>query len=200
MAQQRIAEKTRNTAETRIRLNLNIDGSGKASIDTGIPFFDHMLTLFARHGLFDLELKAEGDLSVDYHHTVEDVGLVLGQVVKAALGEKRGIARYGFFILPMDETLARVALDLSNRPAFVYKVAVPEAMVRDFNIMLVREFFQAFANEAGCNLHIALEYGEEPHHVAEAIFKCFAKALDRATQLDPRLGDAVPTTKGTLSS
>jgi imidazoleglycerol-phosphate dehydratase len=200
MAQQRIAEKTRNTAETRIRLNLNIDGSGKASIDTGIPFFDHMLTLFARHGLFDLELKAEGDLSVDYHHTVEDVGLVLGQVVKAALGEKRGIARYGFFILPMDETLARVALDLSNRPAFVYKVSVPEAMVRDFNIMLVREFFQAFANEAGCNLHIALEYGEEPHHVAEAIFKCFAKALDRATQLDPRLGDAVPTTKGTLSS
>jgi imidazoleglycerol-phosphate dehydratase len=200
MAEQRIAEKTRNTAETRIHLSLNIDGTGKASIDTGIPFFDHMLTLFARHGLFDLELKAEGDLSVDYHHTVEDVGLVLGQVVKAALGEKRGIARYGFFILPMDETLARVALDLSNRPAFVYKVSVPESMVRDFNIMLVREFFQAFANEAGCNLHIALEYGEEPHHVAEAIFKCFSKALDRATQLDPRLGDAVPTTKGTLSS
>lgn len=200
MAEQRIAQKTRNTAETRISLNLNIDGSGKSDIDTGIPFFDHMLTLFARHGLFDLELKAEGDLSVDYHHTVEDVGLVLGQVVKAALGEKRGIARYGFFILPMDETLARVALDLSNRPAFVYKVSVPEAMVRDFNIMLVREFFQAFANEAGCNLHIALEYGEEPHHVAEAIFKCFAKALDRATQIDPRMGDALPTTKGTLSN
>lgn len=200
MAEQRIAQKTRNTAETRISLSLNIDGSGKSDIDTGIPFFDHMLTLFARHGLFDLELKAEGDLSVDYHHTVEDVGLVLGQVVKAALGEKRGIARYGFFILPMDETLARVALDLSNRPAFVYKVSVPEAMVRDFNIMLVREFFQAFANEAGCNLHIALEYGEEPHHVAEAIFKCFAKALDRATQIDSRMGDALPTTKGTLSN
>jgi imidazoleglycerol-phosphate dehydratase len=200
MVKQRIAEKVRNTAETRISLSLNLDGTGVSSIETGIPFFDHMLTLFARHGLFDLELKAEGDISVDYHHTVEDVGLVLGQVVKAALGEKRGIARYGFFILPMDETLVRVAMDLSNRPALVYQAAVCESMVRDFNIMLVREFFQAFANEAGCNLHIALEYGEEPHHVAEAIFKCFAKALDCATRLEPRLGDAVPTTKGTLSN
>ena len=200
MATERIAKLTRNTKETRIDAELNVDGTGAYSIDTGIPFFDHMLILFARHGLFDLTLKAEGDIDVDYHHTVEDTGIVLGQLVKKALGDKRGINRYGFFLLPMDESLARVALDLSNRQAFVYKVDYKESMVRDFNIGLVKEFFQAFANEAGCNLHINLEYGEEPHHIAESIFKSFARALDRATQTDPRLGDTVPTTKGTLSS
>ena len=199
MAQKRIAKLTRNTKETQIQMELDVDGAGVSEIDTGIPFFDHMLTLFARHGLFDLKVKAEGDLDVDYHHTVEDTGIVLGQVLKQALGEKRGIRRYGFFLLPMDETLARVALDLSNRQAFVYHVDYKEPMVRDFSIGLVKEFFQAFANEAGCNLHINLEYGEEPHHIAEAIFKCFARALDAATTIDPRLGDAVPTTKGTLS-
>ena len=200
MATDRIAQWTRNTKETHIEAELNIDGTGEYSIDTGIPFFDHMLILFARHGLFDLRVKAKGDIDVDYHHTVEDTGIVLGQLVKKALADKRGINRYGFFLLPMDESLARVALDLSNRQAFVYKVDYKEAMVRDFNIGLVKEFFQAFANEAGCNLHINLEYGEEPHHIAESIFKSFARALDRATQTDPRLGDSIPTTKGTLSS
>jgi imidazoleglycerol-phosphate dehydratase len=200
MATDRIAQLTRNTKETYIEAELNIDGTGEYSIDTGIPFFDHMLILFARHGLFDLSVKAKGDIDVDYHHTVEDTGIVLGQLVKKALADKRGINRYGFFLLPMDESLARVALDLSNRQAFVYKVDYKEAMVRDFNIGLVKEFFQAFANEAGCNLHINLEYGEEPHHIAESIFKSFARALDRATQTDPRLGDSIPTTKGTLSS
>ena len=199
MAQERIAKLTRNTKETQIEMELKIDGTGVSEIDTGIPFFDHMLTLLSRHGLFDLKLKAVGDIEVDYHHTVEDTGIVLGQALKEALGEKRGIRRYGFFVLPMDEALARVALDLSNRQAFVYHADYTEPMVRDFSIGLVKEFFQAFANEACCNLHINLEYGEEPHHIAEAIFKCFARALDMATTIDPRLGGAVPTTKGTLS-
>ena len=199
MAARRTAQVIRNTGETRIRLEIDLDGTGQSEVDTGIPFFDHMLTLFARHGLFDLKLEAKGDIEVDYHHTVEDTGIVLGQAVREALGEKRGIRRYGFFLLPMDECLARVALDLSNRPAFVYDVPYRDAMVRDFSIGLVKEFFQAFANEARCNLHIKLEYGEEPHHIAEAIFKCFTRALDAATAIDPRVGDAVPTTKGTLS-
>ena len=199
MANKRIAKLTRNTKETRIEAELNVDGTGVSTIDTRIPFFDHMLTLLARHGLFDLTVKAEGDIEVDYHHTVEDTGIVLGQLFKKALEDKRGISRYGFFLLPMDECLARVAIDLSNRQAFVYKVAFKEAMIRDFNIGLVKEFFQAFANEAGCNLHINLEYGEEPHHIAESVFKSFARALDSATQIDPRLGDSIPTTKGTLS-
>lgn len=198
MAEARTAELTRNTKETRIQAELNIDGTGESTIETGIPFFDHMLTLFARHGLFDLKVKAEGDIDVDYHHTVEDTGIVLGQLVKEALGEKRGIRRYGFFLLPMDESLARVAIDLSNRQAFVYKVAANDVMVRDFNIGLVKEFFQAFANEACCNLHINLEYGDEPHHIAESIFKSFARALDSATEIDPRTGDRIPTTKGML--
>ncbi len=200
MAEPRIARLNRNTKETQIELELNIDGTGVSEIDTGIPFFDHMLTLFSRHGLFDLKVRAKGDIEVDYHHTVEDAGIVLGQAVKEAIGEKRGICRYGFFLLPMDESLARVALDLSNRQAFVYNVDYKDAMVRDFSIGLVKEFFQAFANAAGCNLHVNLEYGEEPHHIAEAIFKCFARALDRATTYDPRLGDALPSTKGTLSA
>ena len=198
MAKARTAKLTRNTKETRIQAELNIDGSGESSIDTGIPFFDHMLTLFSRHGLFDLTVKADGDIDVDYHHTVEDTGIVLGQLVKEALAEKKGICRYGFFLLPMDECLARVAVDLSNRQAFVYKVEASDTMVRDFSIGLVKEFFQAFANEACCNLHVNLEYGEEPHHVAESIFKSFARALDSATQIDPRLGDSIPTTKGML--
>ncbi len=199
MAEQRIAKITRNTKETQIEMELNVDGTGVSEIDTGIPFFDHMLTLFAKHGLFDLKVKATGDIEVDYHHMVEDTGIVLGQAIKQALGDKGGIRRYGFFLLPMDESLARVALDLSNRQAFVYKVDYKFPMVRDFSIVLVKEFFQAFANDAACNLHINLEYGEEPHHIAEAIFKGFARALDMATTVDPRLGGALPSTKGTLS-
>ena len=199
MAESRIAKITRNTKETQIEMELNVDGTGVSAIDTGIPFFDHMLTLFAKHGLFDLTVKATGDIDVDYHHMVEDTGIVLGQALKQALGDKGGIRRYGFFLLPMDESLARVALDLSNRQAFVYNVDYQFPMVRDFSIVLVKEFFQAFANDAACNLHINLEYGEEPHHIAEAIFKGFARALDMATTVDPRLGGALPSTKGTLS-
>ncbi len=200
MEKKRTATVSRETKETTISVNLNLDGSGRASIDTGIPFFDHMLTLFARHGFFDLELKAEGDIDVDYHHTVEDVGLVLGRAVADAVGEKRGMARYGFFLLPMDEALARVVIDLSNRSYLVYKldVSLDTPMVRDFNIHLMKEFFQAFANEAGCNLHCLVEYGEEPHHVAEGVIKAFGRALDRATALDPRLGDSLMSTKGSL--
>lgn len=197
MAAARVAEITRNTSETQIRLSLNLDGQGQKQIETGIPFFDHMLELFARHGLFDLEVKATGDLSVDYHHTVEDVGIVLGEAVKQAVGDKKGLKRYGFFILPMDETLSRVALDLSNRPYLVYDVEA-RGFIRDFNLQLVREFFQGFANAAGANVHIKLEYGEEPHHVAESMFKCFARALDAATQIDPRATDSLPSTKGLL--
>ncbi len=199
MAEPRIASAERHTSETRITLSLNLDGTGQSSIETGIPFFDHMLELFARHGLFDLTVRAEGDLAVDYHHTVEDVGIVLGEVLKEALGEKRGIRRYGFFVLPMDECLAQVVLDLSNRPLMVYRVEAAESFVRDFNIHLFREFFQAFANSVGANLHLRLIYGDEPHHIAEAIFKAWAQALRMACERDPRRGDALPTTKGKLT-
>ena len=196
---ERVAEIERKTGETDIRLAINIDGSGTVQSRTGVPFMAHMLELFGRHGLFDLNVQAQGDVDVDYHHTVEDVGIVLGQAVKQAIGDKLGIERYGFFLLPMDESLAQVSLDLSNRPYLVYKVPVSNYMVRDFNICLVKEFFQAFANECGCNLHIQLEYGSEPHHVAEAIFKGFARALDRATRVDPRQDGQLPSTKGLLT-
>ena len=195
----REAEITRDTKETKISFKLNIDGSGQADISTGIAFLDHMLQLFARHGFFDLSIEAKGDIEVDYHHLVEDMGISVGKAVKEALSDKAGIRRYGFFVLPMDETLATVALDISNRGYLVYDVDCPNPQVRDFNIHLFKEFFQAFANEVACNLHIRLEYGDEPHHVAEAIFKGFAKALDLATQPEPRLAGKVPSTKGTLS-
>ena len=199
MAQSRTASIKRDTKETKISLTLALDGTGQSAVDTGIPFLDHMLDLVARHGLFDLDVNAQGDLAVDYHHTVEDVVIVLGMAVKEAIGDKRGLCRYGFFIAPMDESLARVALDLSNRPVLVYKVAAENLMIRDFNLGLVKEFFQGFANAAGANLHIALEYGEEPHHIAECIFKAFAKALDAATQIDPRAASSLPSTKGLLT-
>ena len=195
----REAEITRDTKETKISFKLNIDGTGQADVSTGIAFLDHMLQLFARHGFFDLSIEAKGDIDVDYHHLVEDMGISMGQAVKEALSDKAGIRRYGFFVLPMDETLATVALDISNRGHLVYDVDCPNPQVRDFNIHLFKEFFQAFANEVACNLHIRLEYGDEPHHVAEAIFKGFAKALDLATQAEPRLAGKVPSTKGTLS-
>ena len=198
MAQARLANITRKTAETDITLSLVIDGAGKAKVDTGVPFFDHMLTLFAKHGLFDLEVKCIGDVAVDYHHTVEDVGLVLGEAFKKALGDKLGIRRYGFFFLPMDESLARVVVDIGGRPHLVYDAEAPTMFVRDFNIVLVKEFSRAFSNALGCNLHVKLEYGEEPHHVAEAIFKGLARALDVATQIDPRAADQLPSTKGKI--
>jgi imidazoleglycerol-phosphate dehydratase len=195
----RQANLRRDTAETKITLSVNLDGTGSAEINTGIPFFDHMLVLLARHAMIDLKIVAQGDTAVDYHHTVEDVGIVLGQAIKEALGDKAGIHRYGFFILPMDETLARCVIDLSNRPLMVYEVAVTNYMVKDFNIALVREFFQGLANSLGCNLHLKLEYGEEPHHVAEALYKAFARALRAALEVDPRQGGRVPSTKGTLA-
>ncbi len=195
----RVATVERKTRETDISIKLEVDGAGRGSIETGIPFFDHMLTLFARHGLFDLEVRAKGDVEVDYHHTVEDVGIVLGEAFKQALGDKKGICRYGFFLLPMDECLARVALDLSNRPYLAYRVPVAPGYVRDFNVALVREFFQAFANTLGANLHASLEYGDEPHHIAEALFKALARALDAACRLEPRTAGQVPSTKGVLS-
>ena len=194
----RVATVSRKTAETNIALTLAIDGRGTAQIDTGVAFFDHMLTLFAKHGLFDLTVKAKGDTDVDYHHTVEDVGLVLGQAFKEALGEKLGLRRYGFFLLPMDESLARVVVDLGGRPHLVYQVEAPTMFVRDFNIVLVKEFCRAFSNALGANLHVQLVYGEEPHHVAEAIFKCLARAVDMATSIEPRAADLLPSTKGTI--
>jgi len=198
MASPRIATLSRKTAETDIQLTLGIDGSGTSRVDTGIPFFNHMLELFARHGLFDLEVKAVGDVEVDYHHTVEDVGLVLGNAFREAVGDKLGIRRYGFFLLPMDETLARVAVDLSGRACLAYDVNAPTMFVRDFNLILVKEFARAFSNALGCNLHVTLLYGEEPHHIAEAIFKGLARALDAATQIDPRSANSLPSTKGAL--
>lgn len=198
MAQARIAKLSRKTAETDIALTLEIDGTGVSKIDTGVPFFDHMLTLFAKHGLFNLEIKATGDVDVDYHHTVEDVGLVLGDAFKQALGDKVGIRRYGFFFLPMDESLARVVVDLSGRACLVYDAVPPTMFVRDFNLILIKEFARAFSNALACNLHEKLEYGEEPHHVAEAIFKGLARAMDVATQVDARAADSLPSTKGAL--
>jgi imidazoleglycerol-phosphate dehydratase len=157
-----------------------------------------MLTLFSKHGLFDLNVKCDGDVDVDYHHTVEDVGLVLGDAFKQALGDKKGIRRYGFFLLPMDESLARIALDIGGRPHLVYSADAPTMFVRDFNIILVKEFCRAFSNALGANLHVQLVYGEEPHHVAEAIFKCLARAMDVATLIDPRAADSLPSTKGVI--
>ncbi len=194
----RNATVNRKTAETEIALTLAIDGRGTSTIDTGVAFFDHMLTLFAKHGLFDLQVKASGDVDVDYHHTVEDVGLVLGQAFKEALGDKIGIRRYGFFLLPMDECLARVVVDVGGRPHLVYEATAPTMFVRDFNIVLVKEFCRAFSNALGANLHVQLLYGEEPHHVAEAIFKCLARAADMATQIEPRAADLLPSTKGQI--
>jgi len=198
MSSSRTASRSRKTAETSIELSIDIDGSGVSSIDTGVPFFDHMLTLFAKHGLFDLDVAAKGDVDVDYHHTVEDVGLVLGEAFKQALGDKLGIRRYGFFILPMDESLARVVVDIGGRPHLVYEAEPPTMFVRDFNIVLVKEFARAFSNALGANLHVKLEYGEEPHHVAEAIFKALARALDVATQIDARAATLLPSTKGKI--
>ena len=194
----RIATVSRKTAETDIVLTLAVDGAGASSIETGVPFFDHMLTLFAKHGLFDLTVKAKGDVDVDYHHTVEDLGLVLGQAFKEALGDKIGIRRYGFFFLPMDESLARVVVDVGGRPHLVYEANAPTMFVRDFNIVLVKEFCRAFSNALGANLHVQLIYGEEPHHVAEAIFKGLARALDAATQIELRAADQLPSTKGKI--
>ena len=193
----RKSEVARKTRETDIFIALDLDGEGRSSIDTGIPFMNHMLELFAKHGFFDLTVRAKGDIEVDYHHTMEDLGLVLGDVLAQALGDKAGIRRYGSCILPMDETLALVALDLSGRPCLVWNVDFPAPMIRDLDTRLFCEFFQALVNRAGRNLHVRKMAGEEVHHVAEAVFKAFAKALDQAVTHDPRV-KGVLSTKGSL--
>ena len=217
----RQANISRNTRETRVAVRLNLDGKGKSQIQTGIPFFDHMLTLFARHAVMDLKLRCVGDLEVDAHHTVEDCGIALGQAFTHALGNKRGLRRYGAGFhprnpftgeayVPMDECLARCVLDFGGRPHLVWRglnqfaqkrVAKSEKvqdMSSAFRFGLAREFFQGFVNEARCNLHLELLYGDEPHHIVEALFKAFARAVDAACRRDPRLGGQLPSTKGRL--
>jgi imidazoleglycerol-phosphate dehydratase len=188
----------RNTKETRIRGTLKIDGRGIYDISTGIRFLDHMLELFAKHGGFDLKLRATGDLDIDQHHTVEDVGITLGQLFAKALGDRKGINRAGYFVLPMDETLAVVAVDLGGRPALVYKDLVKVRLVGDLQTELVEDFFGGFVNHAGANLHAKVLYGRSNHHKIEAIFKCFARALRYACSTDKRLKDQLPSTKGLL--
>jgi imidazoleglycerol-phosphate dehydratase len=193
----RTAKIERKTKETNITVSVDLDGSGKGEIDTGMPFFDHMLDAFTRHGLFDINLKAKGDIEVDYHHTVEDVGLALGEAFKDALGDKHGIRRFGEASCPLDETLARVVVDLSGRPYLSYNVRIRPGRVGNFDTDLPHEFYAAFANQAGMNLHVDVVRGENPHHIIEACFKAFARAMDLATQLDPRV-QGVPSTKGSL--
>jgi imidazoleglycerol-phosphate dehydratase len=187
----------RATSETRIRLHLNVDGTGHSSVRTKVPFFDHMLTLFARHSLVDLELDTDGDIEIDFHHTVEDTGIALGQAFAKALGNKHGIARYGSAYVPMDESLARAVVDFSGRPFLDYKAPEGVASMGSFSFTLVEEFLRAFSNHAACNLHLHLLYGRDGHHLAEAAFKSLAKAVDFACRLDPRV-QGVPSTKGLL--
>jgi imidazoleglycerol-phosphate dehydratase len=193
----RKAEVERKTKETDIKISLVIDGKGQTNIASGIPFLDHMLTLLAVHGFFDLSVRAAGDLDVDFHHTVEDVGLVLGDTIRAALGERQGIRRYGHAVTPMDDALAAVTIDLSNRPYLVYNVPEHPASGIALNPSLTREFFRALVNRAGMNLHINVAYGDNDHHVVESIFKAFGRALDQAASLDGRI-TGVRSSKGTL--
>jgi imidazoleglycerol-phosphate dehydratase len=195
----RTATVERTTKETQIQVDLGLDGSGARAIQTPLPFLSHMLDAFARHGVFDLELRAAGDIEIDGHHTVEDVGLVLGTAFERALGDRAGIVRYGWATLPMDEVMATVAVDFCGRPAFVWNVAgLDGKWIGDFDCELAKEFFAAFATRAQCNLHVLLHYGGNAHHTIECIFKAFARACDMATRIDPRLGGAVPSTKGSL--
>ncbi len=187
----------RSSRETSVAVDIDLDGSGKVSVDTGLPFLDHMLEGFARHGYFDLSVQAKGDLQIDAHHTIEDVGLTFGKALRQALGERAGICRYGMQVLPMDEALARCVVDVSGRPFLAYQVEPGEVLVGGFGIRLFREFFQALVNSAGLTLHIDLLAGFEAHHCFEAIFKAFGRALDQATRLEPRC-QGVPSTKGML--
>jgi imidazoleglycerol-phosphate dehydratase len=193
----RRADVVRRTTETDIELALDVDGRGRYEIETGIPFLNHMLELFARHGFFDLRVKARGDIEVDYHHTVEDVGLCLGQALKEALGDKAGIRRFGEATVPLDEALVSSIVDLSGRPFFAYEVKIKQAKIGTFDVELIHDFLLALTNQAGMNLHVRMGAGRNPHHVVEATFKSFARALDLATQREPRL-DGVLSTKGSL--
>ena len=196
----RTATLQRTTTETQIELALTLDGTGTRRIATPLPFFTHMLEAFTRHGLYDLTVKATGDIEVDPHHLVEDVGLVLGMAFKEALGERRGIVRYGDATIPMDETLCACAVDFGGRPAFVWRVeGLDGRYAGGFDCALAKEFFAAFSSRAECNLHLVCHYGENAHHIVEALFKAFARATDAASRLDPRTGGQVPSTKGTLT-
>jgi imidazoleglycerol-phosphate dehydratase len=193
----RTATISRKTKETEISVTLDLDGRGTHQIESGVPFLDHMLTQIARHGFFDLQVSAKGDLEIDAHHTVEDLGICLGEAFKKALGDKSGVRRYGRGSMPMHEALAAVVLDFSGRPFLVYNVPLPKAQVGNFELELVEEFFTAFCNHAGANVHVNLAYGDNLHHIVEAVFKAFARALDEATQLDPRV-EGVLSSKGRL--
>jgi imidazoleglycerol-phosphate dehydratase len=189
---------TRDTRETKISVSVNLDGRGIAKLETGIPFFDHMLDQIARHGVIDLAISAKGDLHVDAHHTVEDIGITLGQAVAKAVGDKKGIRRYGHAYIPLDEALSRVVIDFSGRPGLVYRVEFPRARVGEFDVDLAREFFQGFCNHAQVTLHVDNLKGNNAHHVIETVFKAFGRALRMALELDSRMADAVPSTKGSL--
>lgn len=194
----RKASLPRKTKETDIKVDLKIDGKGDYDIKTGMPFLDHMLSLFSRHGLFDLRLRAKGDTEVDYHHTVEDIGIVLGDAIKKALGDKKGIRRYGEATVPMDETLASVSIDISGRSYLIYNVKLPKkSKLKEFDPDLVEDFFRSIVNHSGITLHINLIYGRDTHHILEAVFKAFGRALDQATKIDPRI-KGIPSTKGKL--
>lgn len=193
----RTAQIDRQTAETQISLELNLDGTGQSDIETGVGFFDHMLELFTKHSAIDLKIRAQGDLHVDQHHTVEDTGICLGQAIREALGDKAGIRRYGHFTLPMEETLVTVAIDFSGRYALAYNAPTPAAKIGDFDSELLEDFWQATAANALCNLHVLLHYGRNSHHIAEAVFKATARAMRMAVEDDPRM-TGVPSTKGTL--
>ncbi|HAW60613.1 MAG TPA: imidazoleglycerol-phosphate dehydratase HisB [Actinobacteria bacterium] len=188
----------RKTEETEIEVYLNLDGRGETKIDTGVPFFDHMLDLLSKHGLFDLTVKAKGDLEVDAHHTVEDVGICLGQAFRQSLGDKKGIARFGFSIVPMDEALALVSLDISGRPHLIYDVELPIELIGSFDTSLAHEFLHALVNHSAVTLHIKLLSGRNAHHIIEAIFKALAKAMSMAVSLEPRRAGEVPSTKGKI--
>ncbi|WP_310566932.1 imidazoleglycerol-phosphate dehydratase HisB [Hydrogenophaga sp.] len=197
-ASPRVADVQRNTSETQIRVRINLDGNGTAQLSTGIGFFDHMLDQIARHGLIDLEIDAKGDLHIDGHHTVEDVGITLGQAFAKAVGDKKGIRRYGHAYVPLDEALSRVVIDFSGRPGLHMRVPFKSGMVGAFDTQLAFEFFQGFVNHAGVTLHIDNLHGENAHHQAETVFKAFARALRMALERDERLGDVIPSTKGSL--
>ena len=194
----RTAHVERHTLETQIKISLNLDGTGISRFATGVPFLDHMLDQIARHGLIDIEIEAQGDLEIDAHHTVEDIGITLGQAFAKAVGDKKGIVRYGHAYVPLDEALSRVALDMSGRPGLFYEVKFPRAMIGQFDVDLFREFFQGFVNHAGVTLHIDNLKGVNAHHIAETIFKALGRALRMAVAFDPRMAGMMPSTKGTL--